>query len=318
MEQTQDMLINDEEKLFGEISEEELAKIKASLEYEMTTVMLNLRGKFDRVDKKNVQQNEYLEKEIEKPQLSYDIPVFEAAGIGCELPDTKVSLADTVLNAEPVSVDAIPFETAVPEIPVISEIRAEQIQSEIQIPEISDANPAVCFPALEVSDPEQMRSAAAESIPEIPPAFSAPVLADAAAAVSLANSIRISIPAETAELTQFSPIPEPVWNDIRVDVPAASVDNSVFAIPSAEPPAASVPDVPVPEHISESSFLLPPPGEVKINMQYEPVKATEFQIPVMPAPAIRSTAAQDYPEIPEMPDFSGAVSEILAAAMSEI
>ncbi len=318
MEQTNDLLINAEDQLFGEISEEEIARIKATLEYEMTSVMLNLRGKFDRVDKATVRQNEYLDKEIEKPQLSYDTPVIEVAGIGCDLPDTQVTLADTVLSADPVRVDAIPFDTAVPEIPLVPEIGAEQIRAEIPVPVISDADTAACFPEFSVSDPEQMRAAVAEIIPETSTVFIAPLLADAAKSASLADSIRISVPVETAEPPQCSAIPETAWSDIRVSVPDASVDNSVFAIPSAELPDTSVPDVPAPECISESSFLLPPPSEVKINIQYTPVQAKIIQIPVMPAPAIRSSAVQNYPAIPEMPDFSGAVSEILAAAKSEI
>ena len=316
MEQTNDLLINAEDQLFGEISEEEIARIKATLEYEMTSVMLNLRGKFDRVDKKNVQQNEYLEKEIEKPQLSYSAPVIEVAGIDCDLPETQVALAETVLTAEPVHVDAITFDTAKPELPVLPEFGAEQIQADIQVPVIPDTNSAACFQELALPDPEQMRTVIAEGIPETASAFSAEVFADAAGTVNLADSITISVPVQTAEPPQCGTVPEPVWNDIRVMIPDASVNNSVFAIPSAELPAVPVPDVPEPEPINESSFLLPP-SEVKINIQYEPIQAAGFQIPVMPAPAIRSTAVPDEPVIPDMPDFSGALSEILAAAKSE-
>jgi hypothetical protein len=318
MEQTNDTLINTEDKLFGEISEEDRAKIKASLEYEMTSVMLNLKGKFDRVDKETVRQNEYLEKEIEKPQLSYTAPEITVAGIGCDLPDAQVSLADPVLKTEPVQVDAIPLDLAAPKIPVLSEIEAAQIQADVQVPVIADTDPAACFPEFAMPDSEQMRTAIAEKMPELSSAFSASVLADAAKPLSLADSIRISVPAEPAEPPQCFAIPETEWNDICVNIPEASVDNSAFTIPSAELPAALVPDVPMPERINESSFLLPPPSEVQINIQYAPAQANGFQIPVMSAPAIRSTAVQDEPALPEMPDVSGAMAEILAAAKSEI
>ena len=314
MEQTNDTQINADDKLFEGIDAEEVEKIKASLAYEMTSVMLSLKGKFDRVDKESV-KNEYLETEVGKPQLSYASPQIEVGGIACGLPETQITLGDPALTAEPVRIGAIPFDASAPELPAIPEIGTERLQAAVQVPVTAESFAPVQIPELPAADPEQMRSIIAGKIPEPAAADSFAGLADAVGRMPGADSIRIELRVETAAPPQCGTLPETEWNDIRVAVPETSVDNTLFAFPSAEISVAPVSVAAETVRIDESSFLLPPPEKVEIRIPYAPVRTDGIRIPQLP---VRSITVQEYPEVPETPDFSVEISDILEAVKGEI
>ena len=57
------------------------------------------------------------------------------------------------------------------------------------------------------------------------------------------------------------------------------------------------------------------PEKVEIRIPYAPVRTDGIRIPQLP---VRSITVQEYPEVPETPDFSVEISDILEAVKGEI
>ena len=269
----------------------DIEKAKELFAYEMTEILLNFREEMAKP--KANPDAAYLDAEVPAAQLEYAAPEIALKGIGYHMPEQTAPFEAAVLRAEAVKPVRLTAGSA-----VVPEL--------LPVPEIS------------AQDPAAIRAAVTQTELTVPGADSAGKLIAAAAFRQGAPQIAVSLPAEIPEAPQIAALPaEAAVPQIAVTVPDTAVNCAVFAAKQAEIPAAKLPDsadYPVPV-IDGSRFSLPQAEDVSVSVAYELPQTAGFRMPEIPQ---HTVTAPQYPEVPEKPDISGAVTDILAAVRAEI
>ena len=288
----------------------DIDRAKELFEYEMTAVLLNLKGEFENVGKDI--ENEYLEMEVPEPKLEYASPELEAEGVRleCELPGS-VELS----GIEPVSVSLEGFEAAGAPVP------GEVALTSIEAVDISAAREAIAGIA-----PSEVGKVSMPSVP-------ASVTVNVAGALPSAGFVQAKTPS-VPKLPEAEKV-----QGVSVDMPVGEVRAEAFEIPAVDRPEAVITgleEIPVE---AEQSFELPPVQVESITVGYGPAETGEFTAPELSAPEVerievgavppeeisfkfpeihlQKAALPEYPEMPEKPDFSADIEEILAAVRAE-
>lgn len=284
----------------------DIDRAKELFEYEMTAVLLNLKGEFENVGKDI--ENEYLEMEVPEPKLEYSSPELGAEGVRleCDIPGS-IELG----GIEPVSVSLEDFEAAGVSVP------GEVALTSIEAVDISAAREAIAGIA-----PSEVGKV---SMPSVPASVTVNVAGEIPSA-ELAQSKTPSVPRlPEAEKVQ----------GVSVDMPAGEVRAEAFEIPAVDKPGAVITGIAEIPAEAEQSFELPPVQVESITVGYESVETGEFTAPGLTAPEVemievgvvppeeisfkfpeihvQKASLPEYPEMPEKPDFSAEIEEILAA-----
>lgn len=267
----------------------ELEKAKALFEYEMTEVLLCFKNEAKHLKAKNV--SEYLDMDIPDAGLDYTAPDTGVKDIETDAPSVS-GMPEMKVQEAQVAVNVI-----VPESAEIGLSFGADVEPKAQI-EVPEAK-ALDLP--EVS--QDFEPSAAVSVPKAAEVAAAELAAPDVKGMTVhhyTESLKVSVSQLTAaELT-----------DISVSVPEAKAGcPSVRAVTEVAAPKAAPSFVTV----SEESFALAGAevGEIKLA-------AVSTELPEIPDIAAPRPKAQNYPDVPEKPDFSAYYSDIIEAVRAEL
>ncbi|MBR6045154.1 MAG: hypothetical protein IKP47_05920 [Ruminococcus sp.] len=320
------------------LAELNIERAKALFEYEMTAVLLAA------AEEKEAQQNllnEYLEMEIDKPEVVFGAPEFKAEGVGYEAPGEIRAPEFTAPEAE--KFDGLedyrePESFTLPGMPGAADPRkavAAVFPKEAAAAEAFDAGKLSA--AAEVKELPKVSVSAAEipagfkpldadmagSVPEVKapetgvgavPGIEIPEL-PAAAAVSAVDT-GLDVNAGKAGVGFEAPACEV---SVEAEVPDTAADMTVFAIaPVVMTEIKAAVDLSGAEALAKGGagmFKLPEAQPVSVSVNYVPAEPVSFELADIPH---EKAAAPVYPEIPDKPDITAAVDEILEAVRAEL
>ncbi|MBR6102527.1 MAG: hypothetical protein IKP95_08875 [Ruminococcus sp.] len=268
----------------------EMDKARELFEYEMTSILATLHGTFDNVGKDIT--SEYLEMEIEQPNLEYTSPEIALTGIGYEQPEAKNSIGEAKLEAGSVSF------TLSSELPSADKVSIGGIGSP-------------------VADYSSVRAAiTAETASHIEQSFAAK-LADVFAAPAEQKKIDLGVKVAEVKAPVGFEIPKTAEKpSVGISVPAADI-TAGFELSKVDKPTASISPLP---SFSEASalkcvFELIAPEITGFGVDSELVKEKSFAVPELPSYTF--TVPERY-DVPEKPDFSAFYDDVLDALRAEI
>lgn len=327
---------DDKDKLY----EMNIEKAKALFEYEMTSVLQAVSEEDCEAGKELI--NRYMEMEIDKPELAYNAPDLET-----EKPDIKLEtgvkeMPGFVIPEVKTEIGSLPEieeggSFAAPEPVQISGIRESVKESLPETEDFGEIKP-VGLPAAEIAADIEKPEINMNPIPETK-AFKNPIQ-----------------PAEFPDIMPLFRVPEyddrplffsnPVPGEPELRIPPAEIDEKAldakagfsFELPEVEKAANPVKQAEIPEvpeliikggtavsvsldeevrapDIDTGAFVIPAVKKPEVSVSYkeaEPVRFTDFK------PEETVTDAPAYPEIPDAPDITGDIEEILELVRAEI
>ena len=269
----------------------DIEKAKELFEYEMTEILLNFREEMAKP--KANPDAAYLDAEVPAAQLEYAAPEIALKGIGYDVPEQNAALGTVSLQAEPVKQIAV-------------SAAALNAPENVKIPAAAKLDSAAIRSAV-----VQKEIAVPGRIPADMAAIGQPLKADAV-------QVMLSVPADASETVRIAPLPaDAKAEQIAAAVPDTAVDFDVLKAVPAELPAAKLPDSVKFGNVNfdGTQFAIPKADNVTVTVAYEPVNDGGFRMPEIPQ---HKVTAPQYPDVPEKPDISGAVTDILAAVRAEI
>lgn len=258
----------------------DMEEAKELFEYEMTAVLLNFKNEVDEIGKDV--NTEYIEMEIDKPELEYKAPEIELSGIAYEQAEIKNSLNEVSLSAGEIGIE-LSSDVSSPEVSVKTDVGKPEVDKE-------------AFKASAVSVP------AALEIPKVGD-VQKQYVTDIAVAVELP---KISVPVGLDDVRSAVEAPS-------VSVPDTDISQQAFELPQAEKPQADIKGTEV-SAISREMFGISPAEKVELSITPISVTETDIKVPELPKNDI---SMPKYPEVPEKPDFSAYYEDILTAVGKE-
>lgn len=267
----------------------DMKEAKELFEYEMTAVLLNVKGSFGEMNKEA--GSEYLDMEVPKTEIDYKAPDIELSGIGYTASD---EIKTEAFSAEPFRVQSPDITLGTADTTVhqfdAGSFRPAIDKGAFAAAAVSGTDSISFGTDFEKPDLSAAKTAAAEKA-ALGTGVSAQALISGAESAKTAVKPEVSIgAAETAvpEISAFGKLPEQkVTGKVGVTLPDSSV-SAAYTLPAAEKP------------------------EVKAAV---PKLGIGFEMPVFQK---SGTTAPKFPEIPEKPDHSAYISEILDSIRQEL
>ena len=353
--------MENEQKMLYEMN---IEKAKALFEYEMTSVLLAEKEE-DEAAKERIRQ--YMEMEIEKPEVSYNAPELAPAEIKAEIKAEKTAVPDFELPKAELTFRELPEikETRAFASPVLfaetvlhgtvripeTEIKAsEAFSSEklFSLPEKADAG--LVKGAAEISEAgkaaeklngaqiretvELLNTGASAEVTvsgpglKLPGTGKAEVRFAALTAEKPRTDIKVS---EGIKIPAGTKIPEGMEIKLPGNLPEAEVSAGEISVPegirvpevslSFKSPGtgnlhikAAADDIKLPDP-DKLSFTLPPAKKVDVSVDYSPAVPVSFETV---KPVETKYTAPEYPEIPDAPDISAYVDDIIETIRSDL
>lgn len=324
-----------------------IEKAKALFEYEMTSVLL-AEKEADEAAKERIRQ--YMEMEIDKPEVSYTAPEQAPAEIDPGLVTEAAAMPDFSLPQITAEADGLPIVAKThpfvsPEFSKDTDIRSKVTLSEPVDPasygfsaeglfSFSEKNEAAPLNKEDMLDADMFEAGlkGLKLQTDIKP------LSDVAQGISISGPV--DIPERVNTKIVFSPAEyTPPKADVKI--PSTTETGFDFKKPDAEvsvgeiklPGNQEIPefniitgfkpekslseeaaDIKVPEP-GKWGFTLPPAKKAEVSVDYRPAVPVSFEVV---KPAERKISAPEYPDVPDAPDISAYVDDIMETLRSDM
>ncbi len=341
-----------------------IEKAKALFEYEMTSVLLAAKEE-DEAAKERIRQ--YMEMEIDKPEVSYNAPELAKAEIKAEIKAEKTTVPEFELPKAEIKLTELPSvkETHAFASPVLfkeTELRKTVEISETDVKASEAFSSEKLFSLSEKADAGFVKNAEginevgklAEKLSGAKISEAVRALGDKAAAEVIVSGPVVKLPetgktevsfaaltaeklktyikvSEGVKIPDGTKIPESTEIKVSGKIPEAKVSVGEIAVPeSTKVPELSIPtakpetenlhikaaadDIKLPDP-DKLSPKLPPAKKVEVSVDYSPAVPVSFETA---KPAQTRFSAPEYPEIPDAPDISAYVDDIIEAVRSDL